>query len=382
MPRPRRSSCDRPRVSPPDGIASSGSAPVQALRGRTPDGVRPDGGPAPTDLARPADLLGGRDLVGRLRDRGRHGRPGRSLARRPAVDAAHRDCRVRVDGDRRRLLPTDGARVRPVWRRVHRRQGEPGQAAVARCRCGAARRLRADRRRLGRERHLCDHVRRFVAGPVPRRTLARSNRRDRDGQPPRRPRGGLSFRDPDLRLHRCAVHHDRHGHRALRDGNLPARDRPESAHRRRRRRGRARAPPGLLIRRLGFDGCRGDRQRRECVPSTAVGERRPHARGARHDRDQPLPRRFLARRAHARAAELHRLGALADRARRLPGGRRLVVPLLGRAGVHLRDSRARPRTRRIRASRASRRCSQRTGSSRSSSRTSAIASSSPMGSWS
>ena len=226
MPRPRRSSCGRRRVSPLDYVASSGRASAQALRGRTPDGVRSDGGPAPPDLARPADLLRRRDLVGRLRDRGRHGRSGRSLARCVALDAADRDRRLDPHGDRRRLLPADRAGLRPVGRRVHRGEGEPRQGSVPRRGSSTARGLRPHRRGLGGRRHLRDHLGRLIARAVPRRAVPRCDRADRARQPPRRQGGRVPLRDPDLRVHHRPVHRDRNGHCALHGRDLPARSRP------------------------------------------------------------------------------------------------------------------------------------------------------------
>ena len=72
----------------------------------------------------------------------------------------------------------------------------------------------------------------------------------------------------------------------------------------------------------------------EAIANGVNAFRRPHGKNAaqtladpRLDRDLPLPRRLVSRRASARAAELDRVGRLADRARRLPGrvGRELHV---------------------------------------------------------
>ena len=162
--------------------------------------------------------------------------------------------------------------------------------------------------------HLCG----LVPRAVPRRAVTRGDRADRVRQPQGRSRGGLPVRDPDLWLHRRALHHDRNGHHALRDRDVPARDRSEPACGRGRSGRTARDPARVLVGRLGVDRRRGDRQRRQCVQAAPVGERGAHPRGARHDRDQPLPRCLVARGPHARAAEHDRLGALADRTRSLP----------------------------------------------------------------
>ncbi len=91
-------------------------AALQALRRREPDGLGRDGGPAPSDLAGAADLLGGRHLVGRVRDGGGDGRARRRVARCAALDASDRDRRLGADGDRRRVVPADGPRLRAVRR--------------------------------------------------------------------------------------------------------------------------------------------------------------------------------------------------------------------------------------------------------------------------
>ena len=73
--------------------------------------------------------------------------------------------------------------------------------------------------------------------------------------------------------------------------------------------------------RVGADRRRGDRERRQRLPAAPVGERRAHAARARHDRDQALPRRLVARRAHARPSERRPIPcSRRSRARRFPAG--------------------------------------------------------------
>src|SRR5581483_8517458 len=98
---------------------------------------------------------------------------------------------------------------------------------------------------------------------------------------------------------------------------------------------------GVLLGRVRAHRGRGDRKRRQRVPPAAVGERCTDAARARDGGHLAVPRRLVARRAHARASEQQRVGAVPDRARSLPGGRGDVVPLLGRPDLHVLRPRAR-----------------------------------------
>ena len=109
------------------------------------------------------------------------------------------------------------------------------------------------------------------------------------------------------------------------------------------RRGDAlRRPARVRLRIDRPDGRRGDRERRERVPPAARAQRRPHTRHSRRDRDHDVRRRLLARGAHARAADGDRyaLGAVRDRARRLPRRLLALVHVLGGAGSDARRARA------------------------------------------
>ena len=98
--------------------------------------------------------------------------------------------------------------------------------------------------------------------------------------------------------------------------------------------------------RLGLDRAhrrRGDRERRQRVPPAARPQRGGDALDPRHDRDRDVRRRLVARRARARAADgdRHAVGALGDRARRVPVVLGARVHVLGRADADARRARAR-----------------------------------------
>ena len=129
----------------------------RALVGR-PLATRRAGGDPPPQDARAADLRVRPALVGRLRDRGRARRPDR----RPRSAAAISCCRSRSRSPRcsrssssrtgRPSAPTSRAAAPTSSRRTTSARLPP-----RRCR-GAAHRLRAHGRRLGRGRHLRDHL--------------------------------------------------------------------------------------------------------------------------------------------------------------------------------------------------------------------------------
>ena len=112
----------------------------------------------------------------------------------------------------------------------------------------SARRLRADRRRLGGGGIFA--ITSAVSSLAPYRvelSLAAIGL-IAFVEPPRRQGGRAPVRDPDVRLHPRPLHRDRHGHRPLRVGTLPARDRPASARGGRGSGRRARPAAGVLVR--------------------------------------------------------------------------------------------------------------------------------------
>ena len=147
--RRRRSCCARARASPPDAIASPGRAPVQAIRRCPPDVVSPDGGDAPPEVARPADLRVGPPLVRGLRHRSGDGRAGRRVCRSGEGRLPHLDRDCGPTRDRRRVIQADGNGLPELRRRVHRLEGESRPDSESRRGRSVAHRLRADRCRVG-----------------------------------------------------------------------------------------------------------------------------------------------------------------------------------------------------------------------------------------
>ena len=188
---------------------------------------------------------------------------------------------------------------------------------------------------------------------------------------------GFVFALPDVRLHHRDRRHHRRRIRAWPRQRLADGARPRSRARRPRGRRRpGRAPAGVRLGLQRADRRRGDLERRHGVPPPAGAQRREHADVDGRDRRRAVPRRLGAGLEDRRAAERVGLGALRDRARRVPArGRRPSATSPSRRPPPP-FSRLRP-TPRSRASRAWPRCSRATASCRGSSRTSATGSSTP-----
>ena len=106
----------------------------------------------------------------------------RTLAAPAGVDRDRRPAR-----DRDRLVPADGARLRVLRRRLHRREGQPRHAPEPRRSGGSAHRLRPHGGRLRRRRRRRAGIRGAELEWPPRRSLARVHRPDHDREPARRP---------------------------------------------------------------------------------------------------------------------------------------------------------------------------------------------------
>ena len=165
---------------------------------------RARGDTAPED-PRASDLRLGPAVVGRLRDRGRDGRPHRRLGRSGPPGLPDLDRDRGAARDRRPLVQTDGPGLRDERRRLRRRQGESRHPAEPRRSGRSAHRLRTHGRRVDSRRHLRGHLARSIAQQPQGRALARVPRGDRPRQPARRSRVGSRLRASDVRLRDCDV---------------------------------------------------------------------------------------------------------------------------------------------------------------------------------
>ena len=172
-----------------------------------------------------------RPLLRGLRNRGDHAGPGGRRDRRHRVLVSHHDGHRHSGRDRGRLLLADDSRL-PIRRRLlHRRQGQPGDAARSRRGGGPAPRLHSHRgsehRGRGGRRHLS------LPGAV---SMARRDlRRHRDGrnrrQPPGCARVGKPLHHSHLLVHRKPGRPPGGRRVPNRDRNGPAAIRPESSKR-------------------------------------------------------------------------------------------------------------------------------------------------------
>ncbi len=221
-------------------------------------------------MAGAADLRVRPALVRRVRDRGGARRARRRVGRRRASRVPDLARDRRAARDRRPLVPPDGAGLRELRRRLHRRQGEPGPAAEPRRGGRAPDRLHPHRRGLGCGRRARAHLGRDLAARPRADALARLRRADRGREPARCRGGGDPVRDPDLRVRRVDLRADR---RRARPSARPARARRRSCRIRcaagRRRRHRVRRPARVRLGLDGADGRRGDRERCQRVPTPA-----------------------------------------------------------------------------------------------------------------
>ena len=202
-------------------------------------------------------------------------------------------------------------------------------------------RLHPHRRRLGRGGGLRADLRGAVPRRASRAALARLHRRADAGEPARRPRGGPDVRVPDVRLPRGDVRHPRRGRRQVHGRHLPDRERAASASGRSRRDRPLRPAEGVRVRLGGADRRGVDLERRDGVPPPA-GEKccdDPPADGGLGG--DALPRGLVPGGEDGRAPERDGVGALAGRARDLPGRLAGLGRLLPRPGVHARDPGAR-----------------------------------------